>query len=108
MDGSLVLELVRECAIRRRYARHRRDLAARTVAHMRALHPCKRDAPLLETMDALRALSDRLLRDCGLATGFFHKRQCYYPLRVQALDLCWPVDPREPRGESNPLWGFRV
>ena len=57
---------------------------------------------------ALRALSDRLLRDCGLATGFFHKRQCYYPLRVQALDLCWPVEPREPRGESNPLWGFRV
>ena len=108
-DGSLVFELVSECAVRQRYARHRRDLAARTVAHVLALERCRHDAPLFETMDTLRALSDRLLRECGLATSVFHKRQCYYPLRVQALDLCWPpTRDAEPQRESNPLHGFPV
>ena len=107
MDASLVYSLVREISIHPEYERRKRKYAD-DLHHIICSVGAVRETTMSGLMETLEYVSYCVLGTYGFSTPWYtcERFDAYYPLRIQALDLCFRRE-HQPRN-SNTLGGFRV
>tara|TARA_A100001015_G_C15039732_1_gene738858 strand:- start:1774 stop:2115 length:342 start_codon:yes stop_codon:yes gene_type:complete len=107
MDESLVFRLVYDTCIKNNYKKNTIYLANKLDYIISKIRIAEKETHLRGIMEIISYISELILKEYGYSTRWFLKKPpCYYPLKIQALNL-FVTENYEPL-DSNPLGGYNV